>query len=55
MLRIILFLLFVILLVTVILILKMLSDKADDEDKPLKSDDDLDRVMSSWEASDRKN
>ena len=55
MLRIVLFLLFVIFLVTAFLILKWLYDKTADKDKPLGPKDDLDRVVDSWEASDRKN
>ena len=55
MLRITLFLLFVIFLLTVILILKMLHDKIAEKDEPTKPADDLDRVVGSWETSDRNN
>ena len=55
MLRIALFLLFVIFVVTVILILKMIYDKTAEKDKPMRPKDELDRVVNSWETSDRKN
>ena len=53
--RIILFLLFVILIMTVVLLFKIFFDKSASKDKPPEPEDDLDKVVKSWEASDREN
>ena len=55
MLRIALFLLIVIFVVAIVLILKTIYDKSGDKEKEVETKDDLDSVMSSWEATDRRN